>query len=246
MALSMVVPGSGYLWMGSGLALIWFGAAAVLTIILQKIFLQVSFLSVTVNFLAFAGLGFLCARQTEQDIERQQRKYIDPAMSSQIFCLQSGANKIHAQIEIDIPKSAEELWKIISDPEKFLCIDPLHSRVVVMGTCPLPRTDILLEHQILGFRFLRFGKILSWRLGKGYSFSDLSAKGPRFGFPHVFFIEISDLPEEKKTNRRRSKLSIVVKGQWTARWIPRALRHWWLNKICHEHALLLMKGLSDE
>lgn len=243
-ALSFVVPGAGHLWLGNWLCIVWFCLAAFLMVTLQNILLVPSALSITVNLFSFLCLGLLSAKHIENYYDSKQRALLHTEIHSEIICRELDTNKIYARIEIAIPISKNKLWEIISNLENFLCIDPFHSRIVIMGTRICQGTDIALEHQVLGFRFLRFGRILSWREGQGYAFSDLSAKGPRIGFPHVFFIEISPLCEKEKFNY--SQLSITVKGKWTVRWVPRVLRHWWLNKICQEHALLLMKGLSYE
>ena len=69
----------------------------------------------------------------------------------------------------------------------FVTIDPFHSRVIVLGPELRPGVALALEHRAFGLKFLRFGRLLSWREGRGYTFSDLSGRGGARGFfPHVF------------------------------------------------------------
>jgi hypothetical protein len=94
-----------------------------------------------------------------------------------------------------------------------------------------------LEHAAFGFTSIRFGRLLRWDEGRGYAFSDLSARGPGRGFPHVFFVTVE--PGEGA----RTWLRVRVRGRWTARWLPAVLRQWWLRYVCAEHARLLRAAL---
>ena len=241
--LSFVVPGAGHLWLGNGFCVAWFSLTAIMLVVLQNIFPISTLCPGMVKFFSFLCLGLLSAIHAENCFESQEGKYIHPGIRSKVICRASDSNKVYARIEMEVPMLKDRLWEIISHLEQFLCVDPFHSRIVIKGATA-PGTDIVLEHQVLGFRFLRFGRILSWMEGRGYAFSDLSAQGKQSGFPHVFFIDIASSPEKEAIPQ--SKLSITVKGKWTVQWIPHVLRHWWLNMVCREHALLLMKGLSFE
>jgi hypothetical protein len=128
-----------------------------------------------------------------------------------------------------------------------LTIDPFHDQVTLMRAEPRVGVDLVLHHNVFGLRFLRFGRILSWREGKSYAFSDLSRHdrpregrrhcGPWQGFPHVFFVEI--VPQ----GADRCQLVITVRGKWTSRLMPVVVAPLWLRWVCIEHARLLMKAL---
>lgn len=96
---------------------------------------------------------------------------------------------------------------------------------------PIPRSTeafhpralpIRLSHRYMGLRFERVGRILSWREGIGYAFSDLTRRGPRAGFPHVFSFRLEPVDDG------HCRLHVRVRGLWTARAIPRWLARLWL------------------
>jgi hypothetical protein len=100
--------------------------------------------------------------------------------------------------------------------------------------------DLLLSHNAFGRRFLRFGRIVAWHDGSGYTFSDMSGRGPRCGFPHVFAVKLSPAGAGAAT---RTRLTIRVRGRWTSRLAPTWLGRTWVWLVCREHARLLRKAL---
>jgi hypothetical protein len=162
-------------------------------------------------------------------------------------------------ISLSVAESPEQLWKQISDLPRFLTIDPFHDQVTLMRRPPAKGVDLVLSHNAFGRRFLRFGRIIAWQEGVGYTFSDLSSHGPRVGFPHVFMVRIEPLAKEPPGLSRRpsppphkfglrdepggSRLTIRVRGRWTSRLIPVWLGRRWIRLVCREHARLLRKGL---
>lgn len=143
---------------------------------------------------------------------------------------------------LDVPCSVDRLWRMASDLPRFLTIDPFHARVTLMRPSPAVGVHLALAHRVLGLEIMRFGKLLRWREGQGYAFSDLSSRGPNVGFPHVFFVDVTPSP----TDPASSRLTIQVKGKWTARWLPAPLIQLWLRTVCHLHARLLRVALSKE
>ena len=93
----------------------------------------------------------------------------------------------------------------------------------------------------LGRRFLRFGKIIAWREGSGYTFSDLSSHGPKQGFPHAFMINLQPLTSDE--TEPLTRLTIQVRGRWTSRLAPAWFGRLWVWLVCREHARLLQKGI---
>jgi hypothetical protein len=132
------------------------------------------------------------------------------------------------------------MWTQIADLDTFLTIDPFHHKVTLMRPAAAVGVDLVLSHNAFGRRFLRFGRILRWHEGREYAFSDLSSKGVRHGFPHVFFVRIEPPPAHVPDGCR---LAITVRGKWTSRTIPKWLGLCWLRYVCSEHARLLRKAM---
>ncbi len=155
---------------------------------------------------------------------------------------QNSGRKVDIEISLDLARSAADVWSLISDLPRFLTIDPFHDQVTLMRDQPAVGVDLVLSHNALGRRFLRFGKIIAWREGSGYTFSDLSPRGPKHGFPHVFMINLQPLvtSDEKLPLTR---LTIHVRGRWTSRLVPVGLGRLWVWLVVREHVRLLRKGI---
>jgi len=126
---------------------------------------------------------------------------------------------------IDVPLAAVSVWGQIRDFRRYSCLDPFHLPPCVKGGTPRAGAAITLEHRYAGFGVRRVGRILIWREGVGYSFSDLSAGGPRRGFPHVFSYRVEPLAE------RSTRVHVRVAGLCTSRVIPRVLARLWLRWV---------------
>jgi hypothetical protein len=95
----------------------------------------------------------------------------------------------------------------------------------------------------------RVGRILRWReldrstappgrppdRPAGYSFSDLSRRGPRHGFPHTFSYYLRPAGAES------CKLEVVVRGRWTAWFVPRWIARLWLGWV-FAHVVLSVRN----
>lgn len=134
--------------------------------------------------------------------------------------------RVRATDSLDIPMSAQRIWELMRDLPTFLCIDPLHARVIL--ECehatypPLPGTQLRIQHRVLGIGPDRVGRILRWREQEGYVVSDLSKRGVRVGFPHVCVYELRPITDET------CRLTLGARGVWTARWMPRLCAKAWL------------------
>jgi hypothetical protein len=233
--LSLMVPGAGQLMAGSLWFVVWFAAVGCLGIFLNAgPFIGLEWIGVV----ASASLSVLSAEHAKRCLEPTRRSRSTPAAKSKIRCGTKGRNAVDLRIELEVDRPVSELWNDVAEIKWFACIDPFHRRLIVQGPRLEPGVDLVLEHQAFGLSFLRFGRLLSWHEGRGYAFSDLSAKGPRHGFPHVFFVSVEPVGS---VGQSRSRLVVHVRGKWTARWIPRALGMWWLRFVCREHARLLRK-----
>jgi len=197
------------------------------------------------------GIRGAHARQDTVDKRIEQESAIRPApwpttagnrlrVTSQPQC----GRRIDVQIEVMVQRSVAEMWRRVSDLRRFLVIDPFHERVIVMRRRATAGVHLVLRHNALGHRFTRYGRILCWREGHGYTFSDLSGRDPRRGFPHVFVVELEALLEAGEKNERpTTRVTITVRGKWTARWIPIVCGRWWVHRVCREHGRLLRKAL---
>ncbi len=149
---------------------------------------------------------------------------------------------VKLRFDLEVPLGRNRLWERISDLETFLCIDPYHSKIIPMRRELKPGVDLALEHRVLAIRLLRFGRLLTWRERQGYSFSDLSARGPKRGFPHIFTVRIE---QDRAGSLNWSRLVVEVKGKWTATWLPHWFRRLWLVCTCRRHAYLLGRSFHQ-
>ena len=161
---------------------------------------------------------------------------------SRLTCARQRWPTVRLALELDVPVSKKRLWEFVSDLRTFLVTDPSHRRMISMRKPLRPGDHLAIEHGLLGVSFFRFGRLLGWSEGNGYSFSDLSARGPRCGFPHIFEVAVET---DRESPRECSKLRIEVKGRWTAWPIPAVLRSWWLKFTCGLHLRMLRRKLKD-
>lgn len=118
--------------------------------------------------------------------------------------------------------SSQCAWGQLRDFRRFASHDYFHQDVRVEHGRPRPGARLLLAHQFGLWRVRRHGRILVWREGIGFAFSDLSLDGPHNGFPHVLMYRLEPV------SAVRSCLHITVRGRWTAGWIPVWARRLWL------------------
>jgi hypothetical protein len=103
-----------------------------------------------------------------------------------------------------------------------------------------PGVAIALEHRVFGVKFLRFGRLLRWREGRGYTFSDLSGRSEGRGFfPHVFDFAVEP---SASAGEGVTRLIVGIRGLWTSR-LPRWAGLWWFRYVSREHARLLKDAL---
>jgi hypothetical protein len=123
---------------------------------------------------------------------------------------------------LHLPLSATSVWGQIRDFPRYAQQDFFHADIKIAGDLPRAGAAIELTHRYCGLRFARVGRILVWKEGVGYSFSDLSPRGPKAGFPHIFSYRLEAMTPSQ------CRLEIRVRGLWTARSFPRALARLWL------------------
>jgi hypothetical protein len=143
---------------------------------------------------------------------------------------------VHCRAALRLPMSAGAAWGELRDFTRYASQDTFHAEFRIDGGAPRCGARFVVTHRFLLFSVQRVGRILRWRefdhpvLGDdlppvrpaGYSFSDLSRRGPRHGFPHTFSYYL------RPTGAAACTLDIVVRGRWTARFIPKWAARLWL------------------
>ena len=133
--------------------------------------------------------------------------------------------RVDLRAESELPMSAENAWRWLRDFRRFACQDLFHRAVELDREEPQTGAAFRLKHQFAGIRIWRVGRILFWNEGRSYGFSDLSQRGPRVGFPHVYTHELLPIGDD------RCCLRLSVRGLWTATFIPRPLVRLWLAAV---------------
>ena len=138
--------------------------------------------------------------------------------------------RVHVVSTLLLPMSAKMAWGQMRCFRYFVGLDPFHANIRSPdGSPPAKAGDaIILGHQFGPIQFDRVGRILKWREGHGYSFSDLSRNDARNGFPHIFTYAL--LPR----GLRRCRLVITMRGHWTyPLWPSWLIRRWFAWVFTH-------------
>jgi hypothetical protein len=142
----------------------------------------------------------------------------------------------HATLNLPLP--AISVWGQIRDFHRFASQEFFHDNIRIEGEIPRQGAAIQMTHRFFLFATERKGKILYWREGEGYSFSDLSLSGCRKGFPHVFTYRIEPQGETQ------TLLHIEVRGKWTAK-IPRWIAWFWLRWVFRQVVVSVENDLLE-
>ncbi|HET6246228.1 MAG TPA: hypothetical protein VFE47_00880 [Tepidisphaeraceae bacterium] len=126
---------------------------------------------------------------------------------------------------LHLPLPAISVWGQLRDFHRYASQDFFHADLAIDGHIPQAGARLKLSHRFLGIRIQRLGRILIWREGIGYSFSDLSQQGAKHGFPHIFSYRL------EPTGEKNCRLHITVRGKWTARRIPKWAGKLWLRWV---------------
>ena len=124
-----------------------------------------------------------------------------------------------------LPMSARRAWGQIRDFHRFAAHDPFHANIAIDGQVPQAGARLSIEHRYGPLRIRRVGRILKWREGVGFAYSDLSQRGTRCGFPHVMSIAVAG-----SDARDTSILTVRVTGRWTLP-VPRWMALMWLRWV---------------
>ncbi len=236
--MSLVVPGAGQLFAGSWSCLIWFVMAGCLIALLSPSQLEEKSTFLQISVLALFSI--VSAEHAKRCLEPCSTSNKRQASKSYVTCQVNSNRSVKLDIQIEIARPFQEVWRDISDVKHFIQVDPFHIRLETNDSQIKQGTTFRLMHRAFGIQFLRVGKILKWEDEQGYAFSDLSSSGGSGMFPHVFFVSISPANKSEEPNNCTC-LKVQVRGKWTSPYLPRLLIQFWLRYVCHEHARLLAK-----
>ena len=117
---------------------------------------------------------------------------------------------------VELPLSAGAAWGQLRHLPTSATHDPFHARVTVG-----PGGSLVIEHRYVAFRTTRVGRVLWWREGIGFAFSDLNRRDPSAAFPHVLSYRLEPM------GPAACRLHVRVGGRWTLPG-PRSVGHLWL------------------
>ena len=137
--------------------------------------------------------------------------------------------RVSAMARVVVPMPPERVAAEMDCLRHFVTHDLFHAGLTAeaYGSDGEPRrgSRVTIEHRFCGLRVVRVGRLL-WRTpGRGFGFSDLSARDPRHGFPHTCHYRL------RPTKGGGSALSIVVVGRWTLRAVPRPLAKTYITLV---------------
>ncbi|MDX1502240.1 MAG: hypothetical protein R3325_07740 [Thermoanaerobaculia bacterium] len=124
---------------------------------------------------------------------------------------------------LPLPRSAA--WRTLCHFERIVCLDHFHRSADLDGRPPAAGLEFDLPHRIGPWTIARRGRILLWREGRSYVFSDLARGRRRRAFPHVFVVALDDASRPAGGCRLR----LEVRGRWTTNWLPGELTRAWIG-----------------
>jgi len=133
--------------------------------------------------------------------------------------------RVRCRATLEVPVGATTAWGQLRDFRRFAAQDFFHAAVRVGAGGVRAGAPLEIDHRFGPFQSTRLGRILSWRENDGYSFSDLSRRGPRAAFPHVYRYRL------RPAGSQRCVIHIEVGGLWTTRPLPRWLVKLWLRWV---------------
>ena len=146
--------------------------------------------------------------------------------------------RVRASASVEVPLAASAVWGQMRDFAWFTTLDPFHARMRVMSPELRVGARLVIEHRFLGIGINRVGRVLRWVDGSEYCFSDLSARGIRVGFPHVYQYQVRPLDDGT------SCIRVTVRGHWTMRGLPCGLIKLWLRFVMAHLAARIRIAMS--
>jgi len=142
----------------------------------------------------------------------------------------SPTGQVICRASIDLPLSAGAVWGQLRDLQSSARHDPFHAEIVIEGNVPRAGAQLKIVHRHLLWQSVRIGRILLWKEGSGYAFSDLCKSDPSRAFPHVLSYRLEAISPQA------CRLKIFVGSRWTAnipRWMGRIWLWWVFSHVVH-------------
>lgn len=141
----------------------------------------------------------------------------------------------HAETSVALDASAAQVWQVMQRFSRFIAADPYHTRVTNtknnrLDALPPRGTALRIGHGIGFTWFNRVGTLIRVVPQHSLAFTDLSQRGRTAGFPHVYKYQLEPI------NENACQLKLVVRGRWSARWLPRLIVYawlWWVMAQAH-------------
>lgn len=155
----------------------------------------------------------------------------------------SKGGRVLCRAVAELPVTATVAWGQLRDFRLFAAQDFFHSAVRVDAAGVRRGAALEIDHGFGPFAVTRVGRILQWEENAGYSFSDLSRRGPRHGFPHVYRYRLWSCDDG-------CFVEVTIAGLWTASALPRWMVQLWLRWVFShivrsvENTLLSLARLS--
>jgi hypothetical protein len=135
------------------------------------------------------------------------------------------SGRVVCRAAVELPVSATVAWGQLRDFRLFAAQDFFHAAVRVDAGGVRRGAALEIDHRFGPFAVTRVGRILQWEENVGYSFSDLSRRGPRSGFPHVYRYRLSPAGDA------RCVVEVSIAGLWTLQGVPKWVVRLWLKWV---------------
>ena len=136
----------------------------------------------------------------------------------------SATGRVLCRAVVELPVGATVAWGQLRDFRLFAAQDFFHAAVRVDAGGVRRGAALEIDHRFGPFAVTRVGRILQWEENVGYSFSDLSRRGPRHGFPHVYRYRLW-------RSAAGCVVEVSIAGLWTASWLPKWIVRLWLRWV---------------
>ena len=147
--------------------------------------------------------------------------------------------RVTCRADFELPVSLPVAWGQLRDFRRFAAQDFFHAAVRVSPGGPRVGAALEIDHRFGPLRTTRVGRILQWRENEGYSFSDLSPRGLRRAFPHVYRYRLRPLSADT------CQVEITVAGLWTTPLVPCFLVRLWLAWVFSHIATSARNSMLD-
>lgn len=152
---------------------------------------------------------------------------------------------VEADTCVRIEAGEASVWAVMRRFSQFIAADPYHTRVTDeagarLDELPARGTALRIGHGIGFTWFDRVGTLVRVVPGRGFAFTDLSRRGRAVGFAHVYAYTLKPVEEHA------CELRLMVRGRWSARWLPRWAVKMWLWWVMAQAGWLMKAHVAYE